>query len=119
MLNTPLAENFKMKRKRGKELALYLFGFIICSAAITLLHNNLAIAGVFLTASFLLLRHDSQKSDFYFYIGAALLSLHEAVIVRFGAWHYQNPSILGLPVWLPLMYGLVAVVMRRIAKLYA
>lgn len=109
-----------MRKKRGYELAFYLAGFVLGSAAITLLHYNpLVLTSVLLAGSLLLLAYKPQKGDVYFYAIAAVISLHEVVVINFGAWKYANPSFLGIPLWLPFMYGLIAVVIKRIAHLYA
>ena len=37
----------------------------------------------------------------------------EIVSVAFGAWTYNNPTFLGIPIWLPLTWGIAALCLRR------
>lgn len=108
-----------MPKHRWRELGPYGIGFLIGSLAILGLHKHAALlTAAFLIGSFLLLRYKSQKNDLVFYTIAAALSLHEAFIVNAGAWQYATPAFFGLPFWLPLMYGTVAIALRRIAHLF-
>jgi uncharacterized membrane protein YoaT (DUF817 family) len=37
----------------------------------------------------------------------------EIVSVSFGAWTYNNPTFLGIPIWLPLTWGVASLCLRR------
>jgi hypothetical protein len=46
----------------------------------------------------------------------AVGSLAEAVFVRFGVWRYANPTLLGIPVWFPLSFGLAGLIGMRLVR---
>ena len=57
-----------------------------------------------------------EKHDVLFFVVAAIVGpLAEIVCVHFGVWSYKNPSFLGIPMWLPLAWGLSIMVIKRIA----
>lgn len=54
-----------------------------------------------------------KKNDVIVYlIGAIIGATAESVCIYFGAWTYSNPTFL-IPIWLPLVWGLAALVIRR------
>lgn len=54
-----------------------------------------------------------------FLIGAIGGPLSEVVAVHFGAWSYADAQLLGIPVWLPLIWGLAAVTFTKPVLLLA
>jgi hypothetical protein len=57
-----------------------------------------------------------SKEDLYLYaIVAVSGAIAEAVAIAFGVWKYTLPNFAGIPAWLPLLWGLAAVFIRRIA----
>ena len=40
----------------------------------------------------------------------------EAVAIKFGAWQYSNPTALGVPIWLPLLWGSAIVFIKRFSE---
>ena len=56
------------------------------------------------------------RQDLIFLVtGAVVGPVAEIVCVHFGVWQYANPSFLGIPVWLPLAWGFVTMLIGRIA----
>lgn len=45
-------------------------------------------------------------------LGAAV----EVVTIHFGAWTYARPQALGIPVWLPVLWGIAGVTVVRIER---
>jgi len=43
-------------------------------------------------------------------------SLAEAAFVRAGVWQYANPSLLGLPIWFPVSFGLAGAIALRMVR---
>lgn len=43
-------------------------------------------------------------------------ALSEAVAISFGAWSYPMPDFLGIPFWLPLVWGTAAVFLIRLSE---
>lgn len=54
-----------------------------------------------------------------FLIGAIGGPLSEVVAVHFGAWSYADAQFFGIPVWLPLIWGLAAVTFTKPVLLLA
>jgi hypothetical protein len=52
--------------------------------------------------------------DFYlFFVAGVFGAFAEVVAVLFGAWTYAVPSPIGIPYWLPLLWGLAALFLRH------
>ncbi len=79
------------------------------------------LAGILLMLSFLvlLLSHDRRRDAVPFVIGAVLGPAMEAVVIRSGAWQYTSPTALGIPLWLPFLWGLTAMFIMKISRWYA
>ena len=45
----------------------------------------------------------------------ALGAIAEVLVVNFGAWSYSVPQFLGIPYWLPLVWGISALFIRNIS----
>ena len=78
--------------------------------------NNVVVFAVLLAATFaVFLRKGYRPADGVgFLLGAILGPSMEAILIRAGAWSYGNPSFLGIPIWLPLLWGLTIVALLRI-----
>jgi hypothetical protein len=62
------------------------------------------------------LRFDYRKDDIYHTISGMILgSIAEIICVYFGVWRYANPTFLGIPLWLPLAWGVGVLSIKRIA----
>jgi len=49
----------------------------------------------------------NRKNALMIFITIGLLgSISEAICVYFGAWSYTIPNIFGIPIWLPLVWGM-------------
>ena len=58
--------------------------------------------------------HERRDVSF-FLILAVFGTLAEVVFVRFGVWHYVNPTVAGIPLWFPLAFGTAGLSGQRIA----
>jgi hypothetical protein len=66
---------------------------------------------------FVVLSYWHAKEDIYFVVAGGIIGpLMELIGTSVGAWHYSNPTWY-IPVWLPLVYAVFAVVVRRTAVL--
>jgi hypothetical protein len=73
------------------------------------------LTSILLVLSFLMILLTPQKETIYLYIIAGLCgALAEAFAVWFGAWDYTNPNIIGIPYWLPVLWGIAALFVRNI-----
>ncbi len=95
--------------------------FVLLVASIVLLwRRNELLLGVLLAqaVAVLYLWHDERQLALFFVI-AVLGSLAELVFVRFGVWRYSNPTLLGVPVWFPVSFGIAGVTGCRLADTLA
>ncbi|MBI2656477.1 hypothetical protein HYX03_01945 [Candidatus Woesearchaeota archaeon] len=98
-----------------------LIGFLIYTAELILFYylwkNNivLTIALVFVSV-FVLLKWTDKEGKFVYFAGFILGLLIELTLVPTGIWSYGNPTIFGIPLWLPLGYGIGAVVAIKAGK---
>lgn len=57
----------------------------------------------------------NNKEDLYLYILSGLAgAVAETVAIAFGAWTYTSPQIIGIPYWLPLLWGIAALFIKRV-----
>lgn len=76
----------------------------------------LALVGVAAVgAGILMLYRDRVLSTVFVVVGLAGAAA-EAVAINHGAWTYANPQFLGVPVWLPLLWGIAGVTVVRIER---
>jgi uncharacterized membrane protein YoaT (DUF817 family) len=100
----------------GLIMELVAFSVLIASVAL-LWRNNLLLFIVALVECLMALALWHDRLDVSFFLVIALLgSLAEAVFVRFGAWHYANPSFFGVPPWFPLAFGTTGLIGGRLAQ---
>jgi len=59
----------------------------------------------------------SRTSAFVYLIGFVFGPLAEGVSIRTGAWEYASPTFLGIPVWLPFVWGIAALFIQNSADL--
>ncbi len=57
-----------------------------------------------------------KKDEVWFVAGAILGPMAEAAAVAGGAWKYATPFVLDLPIWLPVLWGLAALLGRRVVE---
>tara|TARA_Y100000310_G_scaffold339368_1_gene431835 strand:+ start:3594 stop:3947 length:354 start_codon:yes stop_codon:yes gene_type:complete len=57
-----------------------------------------------------------KKDEILLFIIALLFfQIGEIIIVRSGAWTYNNPTYLGIPIWINLSWGFTAVIIKRLS----
>jgi hypothetical protein len=59
----------------------------------------------------------SRTSAFVYLIGFLFGPLAEGVSIRTGAWEYASPTFLGIPLWLPFVWGIAALFIQNTADL--
>ena len=86
-----------------------------CVALASLLWSTpLVLAGGYLLISAGMLWRWHTKADVAFYAVPLVVGpLGEALAVWAGAWAYARPSYLGIPCWLPLLWGIVGLFLKR------
>jgi hypothetical protein len=105
-------------RRLWRQLLLALMPFAVLVLAVSALwRNNLVLTLLMIVELGIVLGiwHDRRDLSFLLVIGG-MGSLAEAAFVRAGAWHYANPSFLGIPAWFPFAFGTAGLCGGRIAR---
>ena len=99
-----------------KILALSLFITLLALLSVTFLwqYNFLLTAILIILSIILILILQNKKNIKLYLIFAALGVITEALMVSRNAWTYPNPDIFKIPIWLPLLWGIVALFIRQI-----
>ena len=72
----------------------------------------LIIAGI---GAAMMVRGD--RKDWALYVVCAILgSLAEMIAIYFGAWKYATPTVFGIPMWLPFVWGNAALYIVRMNR---
>jgi hypothetical protein len=104
-------------RRLWRDLILELLAFGTLVIAVSLLwRTNLLLAFLMLVEGAVALAswHDAEDLSFLLVIGG-MGALAEAAFVRSGAWHYANPSFLGVPLWFPIAFGTAGLIGRHLS----
>lgn len=110
---------YKMvKKSQKRDLVVGTILILIGIMIISLLYPmNFILLFVLIVLSVLTLKTRVKKGDVHLFFTAAVLGpLAEIVAIYFGAWSYTNPTFLGIPMWLPLAWGLFIVTVRRLSE---
>ncbi len=71
-----------------------------------------------LSAISISLLYKADNQDIFFAFTFAILgALLEIICVHFGIWKYSNPDILGIPLWLILLYSGFALFIKKTAEI--
>ena len=103
-----------------KELLLetLIFAYGVSVAAL-LYHDNVLVSVLMLIGWLLGVRFWHKKHDIYFFMSGVFVgTVIEVICVHFGTWSYANPTFLGIPLWLPLAWGLFTMLIKRIAETF-
>jgi hypothetical protein len=103
---------------RNKKMMVFFCLFLIYGLSIALAaalwEHPLLLMGCYGFLSVLILLVWHEKADVIAYTTIAVLGpLGEAVAVYYGAWAYAKSSFL-VPVWLPLLWGIAGLFLRRL-----
>ncbi|NIP40571.1 MAG: DUF2878 family protein [Candidatus Aenigmarchaeota archaeon] len=101
-----------------------LFEIFLFSLVVTLIilfyTNNLLLTALLIIAWLVGIRFWHKKHDIYFFVaGAVIGSIAEIICIYFGVWQYANPTFLGIPMWLPIVWGLAAMLIKRTGETLA
>jgi hypothetical protein len=78
--------------------------------------NSLMLTGILIFLSLLMFLVWRSKEDVILYIVASVSgAVAESTAIAFGAWSYAIPDISGIPYWLPFLWGIAAVFIKRIS----
>ena len=111
-----------MARKRAssgevKPLVFDVMLFFVLVLLLSFLYqNNLLLTIVLAVFGLTVTKFFPHKNDLWYFFPAAILgSLGEVIAVSYGVWQYANPTLAGVPLWLPLGWGLSAMIAIRVS----
>lgn len=104
--------------KHKKDL---LIGFLIYVSNILLMYylwqNNIALTVIFIVISaFVLLKWADKEEKIVYFASFVLGPILDLILIPRGVWAWGNPSLFGIPLWLPLFYGILTVTAIKIGK---
>ena len=95
-------------------LALAVLAIVVVSA---FWDRPLLLTGLMIGVSVLMLSVWRTKQDVLLYIMCGIAgAAAEAVAIAFGAWTYAFPNFVGIPYWLPFLWGVAALFVKRISE---
>jgi len=100
----------------NKELAFEVALFAAGASEIALCHRKPILLTVLLAVTAIIAMAFWRKSHVvcFYLVGAVVGPCGEMICIRSGAWAYANPTFLTIPLWLPLAWGLVTVLIKGI-----
>lgn len=104
--------------KALQELAYETIALLALTLTMAFLwQHNILLTGIYL-AGFIAALLSWKRNDeiILFVVVAVLFQAGEMIIAHFGAWTYNNPTYLGIPMWIPLSWGYVAVIIKRLSE---
>ncbi len=109
-----------LAKRLEKELFFDIALFAVGIAFISLFYmNNILLLLLLILLCVFGLKFWYKKHDTYFFVSGAIIGpIGEIVAIHFGAWYYTNPTVLGIPVWLPIVWGLAVVLIKRAAEIF-
>ena len=110
----------KKKIKIERELVLEAALFALAVTAVsTLYRNNILLTSVMVAGWMVAIKFWHRKEDIHLFLIAAIAgAFAEVIAIKFGAWKYANPTVLGVPIWLPLLWGSAVIFIKRVAETF-
>lgn len=82
--------------------------------------NNLLLTFLLAIISAFLLIGASDRAEKILYLVCFILGpIFDLTLVPRGVWNYANPTIFGVPIWLPFAYGVGTVMIVKIGNAVA
>jgi len=93
-----------------------LFAFASLFSVALLYFRPLVLAIVLLALSAAMLIFNGKKRYLALFVMCGACGAGaEALAIGFGAWHYSFSNIIGVPYWLPFLWGMAGVFMKLIS----
>ena len=105
----------KMKKATKRDQILAVVSIVVVVMLIGLFWENnflLTLLVAAYTAFLLILWHETEDLRCLIFV-VVVGTASEIISVSFGAWTYNNPTFLGIPIWLPLTWGIAVLCLRR------
>jgi hypothetical protein len=99
-------------------LAFYLVAFVAGVMVVSLMHeNNLLLTSALVVVMLLVLKFLFSKDETVLMIISGVLGpLGETIAIYFGTYQYTNPNLFLIPSWLPFLWGLAVVTLKKITE---
>ena len=94
-------------------LMILVYGFCITLASALWKHPVILTSGYVLISIIVLIKWHTKADVISFITGAVFGPLGESIAIHYGAWTYSK-SILIIPIWLPLLWGIAGTFLRRL-----
>ncbi|MEK6933082.1 MAG: hypothetical protein AABW56_04805 [Nanoarchaeota archaeon] len=78
---------------------------------LTLILVILSLVIVFISTKYM--SKDSEDIILFLLVGVTG-AFAEVIAIYFGAWRYGKPQLIGIPYWLPLAWGLAAIIIKYV-----
>ena len=75
--------------------------------------NLLLFLVLIVLAALLLVMNRSKKEIKTFFFCGFFGPMAEVFVITFGTWSYANPSMMGIPIWLFILWGIASIFMVR------
>ena len=105
-----------------RKLGIHLCALAIIECVLVFFwRDNVVLACLFLLATLVVfLWHGFRRHVVASYIvGFILGPTLEMIVIRSGTWQYTLPTFGGIPLWLPLLWGLTTAIVVQIAGCFA
>lgn len=106
-------------KKLYMRMMFYVVIFLACIILIiSFFMDVIALTLLLFILLIISLRFDYRKGDAYYVIIAAILGpVGEIICIYFGVWRYANPTLLGIPLWLPVLWGATPLAIIKISRI--
>lgn len=104
-----------MIKEIKRDLVLAVVSMAVTVMLMALLWHNNVLLTLFTAgyAAFLLSLWHKVEDLLCFVFVLIVGTASEIISVYFGVWTYNNPTFLGIPIWLPFTWGIAALCVRR------
>jgi uncharacterized membrane protein YoaT (DUF817 family) len=76
--------------------------------------NEGILTFVLVAIAFAMLSIAKSKNEIILFVFCSFAgALAESYAILFGVWSYSAPTFIGIPIWLPLLWGIAAVFIKR------
>jgi uncharacterized membrane protein YoaT (DUF817 family) len=94
-----------------------VFGAIALVSVCALWQSPVLLTAILMILSGVVLVGRKNKQDLIIFLICGLAGASaEIFVVAYGAWSYSAPQLLGIPSWLPLVWGLSALFIRNVEQ---
>ncbi|MBI2675547.1 MAG: DUF2878 family protein [Candidatus Aenigmarchaeota archaeon] len=92
-----------------------ILAFLTLFSVSILWQRPLALTAVLIVLSIAMLLIWRNREDLYLYVIVSIAgALAESFAIGFSVWSYSVPDFMGIPVWLPFLWGIAGLLIKRI-----